>query len=122
MASQTVSDEDCMACRQLEYLHGCCRHRKSLWQPPKATTTPVFLWTTSSLTQNLFFGPLSRKSNCGFILDVQICFGAAQGGTMEDDSASAVSVTESGDVVLAGYTSGNWTTQNLGGSDFAAVM
>lgn len=41
---------------------------------------------------------------------------------MEDDEVSAVAVTESGDIVLAGYTKGDWTTQNLGGRDFAVVM
>lgn len=47
---------------------------------------------------------------------------AAQGGTVEDDEAYAVTVTEGGDVVLAGYTRGDWTTQNLGHKDFAVVM
>ena len=41
---------------------------------------------------------------------------------MEHDEVSAVAVTESGDVVLAGYTRGDWTKRNLGGSDFAVVM
>lgn len=47
---------------------------------------------------------------------------AAQGGTAEDDAAYAVAVTDSGGVVLAGYTQGDWTARNRGGNDFAAVM
>lgn len=45
----------------------------------------------------------------------------AQGGTVEDDGANGVAVTESGDIVLAGYTSGDWTKEIGGGMDFAAV-
>eukprot|EP00752_Nemacystus_decipiens_P006269 g5653.t1 len=44
-----------------------------------------------------------------------------QGGTVEDDEAFGVAVTESGDIVLAGYTEGSWTMESLGGKDFAAV-
>lgn len=54
--------------------------------------------------------------------DASFLFRGAQGGTTADDAAHAVAVTENGDVVLAGYTRGDWTTQNLGGSDFAVVM
>lgn len=44
-----------------------------------------------------------------------------QGGTEYDDYITCAVMGPDDSVVLAGYTRGNWSTENGGGVDFAAV-
>ena len=55
-------------------------------------------------------------------IELQLSLRAAQEGTEKGDQVRAVGAGFDGLVVLAGYTTGSWSRENLGGADFFAVM